>query len=74
MITRKVLDEEIAQDVQATLPNVIAYTYDVILGEYDGEMDGDKEFYEYSTPISNHDPSIIQHSRHNNNSVWNDCS
>ena len=74
MITRKVLDEEIAQDVQATLPNVIAYTYDVILGESVGDIDRDEEYYEYSTPISNHDPSIIQHSRHNNNSVWNDCS
>lgn len=74
MITRKVLDEEIAQDVQATLPNVIAYTYDVILGESVGDIDRDKEYYEYSTPISNHDPSIILHSRHNNNSVWKDCS
>nr|KAJ0217921.1 hypothetical protein LSAT_V11C300144690 [Lactuca sativa] len=68
MITR-----EIAQDVQATLPNVIAYTYDVTLGDYVGDMDEDEEYYEYSTPISNHDPSIIQHSRHNNNNVWKDC-
>nr|KAJ0219238.1 hypothetical protein LSAT_V11C300144730 [Lactuca sativa] len=74
MITREALDDEIAQDVQATLPNVIAYTYDVILGEYVGDMDGDEEYYEYSTPISNHDPSIRQHSYHTNNSVWKDCS
>nr|KAJ0190222.1 hypothetical protein LSAT_V11C800426910 [Lactuca sativa] len=37
------------------------------MGEYEGNLGGGEEDYEYSTPIMNQEPSITQPSRHHDN-------
>nr|KAJ0208383.1 hypothetical protein LSAT_V11C500276030 [Lactuca sativa] len=73
-ITREELADEIAREIRATLPDVVAQARETIMGEYEGNMGGGEEDYEYSTLIRNQEPSIAQPSRHHNNHNQRGCS
>ncbi|XP_023761374.1 uncharacterized protein LOC111909838 [Lactuca sativa] len=74
MITREELVDEIARAIHATLPDVVAQARDAIISEYQGNLGGGEEDYEYSTPNTNPDPSIAQPSRHIDNHERRGCS
>nr|KAJ0216609.1 hypothetical protein LSAT_V11C300146350 [Lactuca sativa] len=73
-ITKEELADEIAQAMRATLPDLVAQAREAIMGEYDGNLGGGEEDYEYNTPIMNQEPSITQPSRHHDNHDQRGCS
>nr|KAJ0207852.1 hypothetical protein LSAT_V11C500228720 [Lactuca sativa] len=73
-ITREELADEIARAIRDTLPNVVAQAREAIMGEYEGNLGGGKEDYEYSTPNMSREPSIAQPTRHHGNHDRRGCS
>nr|KAJ0219575.1 hypothetical protein LSAT_V11C300131780 [Lactuca sativa] len=73
-ITREELADEIARAIRDTLPDVVAQAREAIMGEYEGNLGGGEEDYEYSTPNMSCEPSIAQPTRHHGNHDWRGCS
>nr|KAJ0192365.1 hypothetical protein LSAT_V11C800454700 [Lactuca sativa] len=73
-ITREELADEIARAIRDTLPDVIAQAREAIMGEYEGNLGGGEEDYDYSTPNMSREPSIAQPTRHHGNHDRRGCS
>ena len=73
-ITREELADEIARAIRDTLPDVVAQAREAIMGEYEGNLGGGEEDYEYSTPNMSREPSIAQSTRHHGNHDRRGCS
>ncbi|CAI9264967.1 unnamed protein product [Lactuca saligna] len=73
-ITREELANEIARAIRDTLPDVVAQAREAIMGEYEGNLGGGEEDYEYSTPNMSRKPSIAQPTRHHGNHDRRGCS
>ncbi|KAI3763911.1 hypothetical protein L2E82_13911 [Cichorium intybus] len=75
VITTEELANEIAQAIQANLPNVIAQARDAILNANNDNNEGDDEYeYEHGTPVSTHEPSIAQPPRSNAQQERQSCT
>nr|KAJ0222512.1 hypothetical protein LSAT_V11C200051360 [Lactuca sativa] len=66
--------DEIARAIRDTLPDVVAQEREAIIGEYEGNLGGGEEYYEYSTPNMSREPSIAQPTRHHGNHNRRGCS
>nr|KAJ0210122.1 hypothetical protein LSAT_V11C400222870 [Lactuca sativa] len=73
-ITREELADEIARAIRDTLPDVVAQAREAIMGEYERNLGGGEEDYEYSTPNMSREPSIAQPTRHHGNHDRRGCS